>query len=166
AHGRVLGQDRDALLTLEVHRVHDADPDVLVLAEGPRLPQHLVDERRLAVVAVGDDGHVAQVGAGRHGVGPLRGVGGTDRPAYGAAAGLPRPTNRRAHAAKNARNARRFESAETVGATRPGAWTCAKPSTPPGPCGGCDPTPSPPTCRPASSTRRSDRKSTSLNSSH
>src|SRR5206468_3690335 len=32
-HGRVLGHDRDALLTLEVHRVHDPLGDGLVLAE-------------------------------------------------------------------------------------------------------------------------------------
>ena len=60
----VLGEDRDALLALEVHRVHDALVDVLVLAEGAGLPQHGVDERGLAVVDVGDDGDVAQVVAG------------------------------------------------------------------------------------------------------
>ena len=57
----VLGEDRDALLALEVHRVHDALVDVLVGAEGARLPEHGVDERRLAVVDVGDDGDVAEV---------------------------------------------------------------------------------------------------------
>ena len=61
AHGRVLGEDRDALLALEVHRVHDPLADVLVGAEGAGLPQHLVDERRLAVVDVGHDGHVPEV---------------------------------------------------------------------------------------------------------
>ena len=60
-HGRVLGEDRDALLALEVVRVHDALVDVLVLAEGARLPEHRVDERRLPVVDVGDDRDVAQV---------------------------------------------------------------------------------------------------------
>ena len=57
----VLGQDRDALLALEVHRVHHALGDVLVGAEGARLPQHGVDQRRLAVVDVGHDGDVADV---------------------------------------------------------------------------------------------------------
>ena len=65
-HGRVLGEDRDALLALEVHRVHDPLVDVLVGAERPGLPQHLVDERRLAVVDVGHDGHVAEVGTRLH----------------------------------------------------------------------------------------------------
>ena len=58
---RVLGEDRDALLALEIHRVHDAVIDVLVLAEGAGLPQHRVDERGLAVVDVGDDRDVAEV---------------------------------------------------------------------------------------------------------
>ena len=61
----VLGQDRDALLALEVHRVHHALGDVLVGAEGARLPEHGVDQRRLAVVDVGDDRHVADVLAER-----------------------------------------------------------------------------------------------------
>src|SRR5215468_2118972 len=58
--GRVLGHDGDALLALEVDRVHDPFGDVLVGAEGAALPQHGVDQRRLAVVDVGDDGEVAQ----------------------------------------------------------------------------------------------------------
>ena len=52
---RVLGEDGDALLALEIVRVHDALGDVLVGAEGTRLPQHGVDERRLAVIDVRDD---------------------------------------------------------------------------------------------------------------
>ena len=63
---RVLGEDRDALLALEVVGVHDALVDVLVLAEGAGLPQHGVDEGRLAVVDVGDDGDVAELGADGH----------------------------------------------------------------------------------------------------
>ena len=58
-HGRVLGHDRDALFTLEVHRVHHPLGDGLVLAEEPGLPEHGVDEGRLAVVDVGDDGDVS-----------------------------------------------------------------------------------------------------------
>jgi hypothetical protein len=72
-HRRVLGEDRDALLALEVHRVHDplADRVVLglVLGEGAGLPEHRVDERRLAVVDVGDDRDVAQVVTGVQGPG-------------------------------------------------------------------------------------------------
>ena len=67
ADGGVLGQDRDALLALEIHRVHHALGHVLVRAEGAGLPEHRVDQRGLAVVDVGDDGDVADVGAGGHG---------------------------------------------------------------------------------------------------
>ncbi len=63
ADGRVLGEDRDALLALEVHRVEHALGDVLVRAESARLPEERVDERRLAVVDVGDDRDVAELGA-------------------------------------------------------------------------------------------------------
>src|SRR5207248_4579779 len=48
--GRVLGQDRDPPLALEVQRVHDALGHVLVGAKRAGLPEQGVDERRLAVV--------------------------------------------------------------------------------------------------------------------
>ena len=66
AEGRVLGQDRDPLLALEVHRVEHALVDVLVRAERAGLPEHRVDERRLAVVDVRDDRDVAEIGAAGH----------------------------------------------------------------------------------------------------
>ena len=59
ADGGVLGHDRDAALAFEVQRIHDALHDLLVVAEGAGLPEHAVDERRLAVVDVGDDGDVS-----------------------------------------------------------------------------------------------------------
>ena len=65
--GRVLGEDRDPLLPLEVHRVHHPLGHVLPLAEGAALPQHRVDQRRLAVVDVGDDRDVSEVVSGLHG---------------------------------------------------------------------------------------------------
>ena len=55
----VLGQDRDAALALELVAVHGALGDALVGAEDAALMQQGVDERRLAVVDVGDDGDVA-----------------------------------------------------------------------------------------------------------
>ena len=61
AHRGVLGENRDALLALQVVGVHDALVDVLVLAERAGLPQQRVDERGLAVVDVGDDREIAQV---------------------------------------------------------------------------------------------------------
>ena len=60
---RVLGEDRDALLTLQVVGVHRALLDVRVLPERTGLTQHRVHERRLAVVDVRDDRDVAEVGA-------------------------------------------------------------------------------------------------------
>ncbi len=69
ADGGVLGEDRDALFSLEVHRVHDPLVDLLIGPEDAGLPQHPVDERGLAVVDVGDDGEVAEVGARKHVVG-------------------------------------------------------------------------------------------------
>ena len=65
-HGGVLREDGDALLALQVHRVHHAVVDVLVGAERAGLPQHGVDEGGLAVVDVGHDGDVAQIGTYGH----------------------------------------------------------------------------------------------------
>ena len=67
AHGRVLGQDGDALLTLEVAGVHHPVGQLLVGAEGAGLAQERVDQGRLAVVDVRHDGHVPDVIAGLHG---------------------------------------------------------------------------------------------------
>ncbi len=64
AKGRVLREDRDALLALEIHRVEDALCHILVCAECARLPEQRVDERRLPVVDVGDDRDVAELLAG------------------------------------------------------------------------------------------------------
>ena len=47
-------------------RSHDAVGHVLVGAEGARLPEHGVDESRLAVVDMGDDGDIAEVFAASH----------------------------------------------------------------------------------------------------
>ena len=60
---RLLGQDRDPLLALEVARIEDPVDERLVRPERAGLAEHRVDERGLAVVDVGDDGDVAQVGA-------------------------------------------------------------------------------------------------------
>jgi len=64
--GRVLGHDGDALLALQVDRVHDPLGHVLVGAEDARLPQHGVHEGRFAVIDVRDDGDVADVAAFLH----------------------------------------------------------------------------------------------------
>jgi hypothetical protein len=65
----VLGEDRDATLTLEIARVHDPFGNPLVRAEGAALPQHGVHQRRFAVVDVGNDGQISEFG---HTGDPLR----------------------------------------------------------------------------------------------
>ena len=80
-HGGVLGEDRDPLLPFEVTRVHHPFGNLFMVAERAGLAEHRVDEGGLAVVDVGDDRHVAQVGPlsggrrarfGVHRVGPTR----------------------------------------------------------------------------------------------
>ena len=60
-NGKVLGEDGDAALLLQVVAVHDPFGDDLVLAEDSGLLEHGVDQGGLAVVDVGDDGDVADV---------------------------------------------------------------------------------------------------------
>ena len=57
--GRVLGQDGDAALALQLVRVHHAVGHLLVGAEGAGLAQHGVNQRGLAMVDMGDDGDIA-----------------------------------------------------------------------------------------------------------
>ena len=59
--GCVLGEDRDAALTLQVVAVHDLLDDFFVLAVYARLLEHGVDNGGLAVVNVSDDRYVAHV---------------------------------------------------------------------------------------------------------
>ena len=61
--GGVLGADGDALLLLQVHRIHEAFLLRLVLvgAESAGLLEQAVHKRRLAVVHVRDDGDVSDV---------------------------------------------------------------------------------------------------------
>ena len=71
--GDVLGQDRDAAFALQVVRVEDALADQLVGAEFAALAEQAVDQRRLAVVDVGDDGDVADVVAAHDSWGGVKG---------------------------------------------------------------------------------------------
>ena len=59
--GDVLGQDRDAALAFQVVGVENLLADQLRFAEPAALAQHAIDQPRLAVVDVGDDGDVADV---------------------------------------------------------------------------------------------------------
>ena len=58
---RVLGQNRDAALALELVRVHHALGHPLIAPENAALVQQGIHQRRLAMVDVGDDGDVAPV---------------------------------------------------------------------------------------------------------
>ena len=60
ADGGVFSKDRDAALTLEVVRIHNAVDDLLIFAVHAALLEHFVDEGGLAVVDVGDDGYIAK----------------------------------------------------------------------------------------------------------
>ena len=57
----VLGQDRDAALSFQVVGVENPFADQLAGAELAALTQHAVDQRRLAMVDVGDDRQVANI---------------------------------------------------------------------------------------------------------
>jgi hypothetical protein len=61
--GGVLGANGDALFALEIHGVHDAlfGGLGLVGAKGAGLLQKAIDQRRLPVIDVGDDGDVADM---------------------------------------------------------------------------------------------------------
>ena len=56
---RVLGEDCYAALPLQLVRVHHARPHILVRAECSRLPQHMIDQRRLSMIDVGNDCYVS-----------------------------------------------------------------------------------------------------------
>ena len=62
----VLRENRDAALALERIGIEDARRDLLAFSEDAALFEHRVDERRLAVVDVGDDRDVTDIGASFH----------------------------------------------------------------------------------------------------
>jgi len=58
---RVLGEDGDAPLSFQVVRVENPFHHLLIAAEDVRLAQHSVNQRRLAVINMRDDRHIANV---------------------------------------------------------------------------------------------------------
>ena len=66
--GDVLGQDRDPSLALQVVGIKDALTLKLGGPELPGLAKHRIDQRRLSMVHVGDNCHVAYVIASLHGI--------------------------------------------------------------------------------------------------
>ncbi len=57
---RVLGENGDAALALQIIRIHDPLLQVLARIERPGLPQQLIHERGFAVIDVRDDGDIAK----------------------------------------------------------------------------------------------------------
>ena len=57
----VLGQDRNAALTLEVSRVHDTLGHLLIIAEHAALMEQAIHKRCLAVVNVCNDGNISDI---------------------------------------------------------------------------------------------------------
>jgi hypothetical protein len=62
-HGGVLGQDRDALFPFQVAAVHHTVLQITAFVQRTGLPQHGVNQGRLAVVDVRDNGDVAEIHA-------------------------------------------------------------------------------------------------------
>ena len=59
--GRVLGEDGDTALLLQVVGIHHPFDVAITLAEGARLLQQLIDQGRLAMVDMVDDGDISQI---------------------------------------------------------------------------------------------------------
>ncbi|CUP80723.1 Uncharacterised protein [Bacteroides xylanisolvens] len=57
----IFRQDRDAAFTFQWIRVHDTFCDLLVISENVALLQHGIDQSRLTMVDVSDDGNVADI---------------------------------------------------------------------------------------------------------
>jgi hypothetical protein len=57
----VLGLDRDAFLTLKIHRVHHPFLCRLVGAKSPGLAEEAIHQRRFAMINVSDNGYVPNV---------------------------------------------------------------------------------------------------------
>ena len=57
----VLRANRDSFLTLKIHRIHHPLLDLLIGTERARLAQQLIDQRRLAVINVRNNGNVTDL---------------------------------------------------------------------------------------------------------
>jgi len=66
-HRRVLGQNGDAALALQVVGIHHALGQRLILTKRAGLAQHLVNQRSLAMVNMGDDGDITDRRMGAQG---------------------------------------------------------------------------------------------------
>ena len=59
--GRVLGKDRNAAFTFLIIGVHDTFLHLFIGTENMALFQHGIDQSRLTMVNVSDDGNVTQI---------------------------------------------------------------------------------------------------------
>ena len=66
-HRGAFGENGDPALALDVVRIHGALGHLLVFAEGAALAQQAIDQGRLAVVDVGDDGDITKLHVGPFG---------------------------------------------------------------------------------------------------
>ena len=57
----VLGANGDSFFALQIHRIHHAFFNLLIGAKRARLPQQLIDQRRLAVIDVRNDGDITDL---------------------------------------------------------------------------------------------------------
>src|SRR6266545_1063094 len=57
----IFGHDGYATLSLQVHRIHHAVANLLVIAKGSRLSQHGIHQRGLAVIDVRNNCQVANI---------------------------------------------------------------------------------------------------------
>src|SRR2546422_8188012 len=62
-HGGVLRQDGDAFFPLQVSGVQHPLSNLATLVQHSGLPQHGIDQRRLTVIDVGDNGDIAEIHA-------------------------------------------------------------------------------------------------------
>jgi hypothetical protein len=66
---RILRENRDPTLALQIGVVHRALGDALVVPKRPALMQQRIDQRGLAVIDVGDDGDIPSMRVGHAAVG-------------------------------------------------------------------------------------------------
>ena len=78
----VLGQNRDPSLPLEIIRIQDQVVGELIFAKLATLPEQAVHQAGLAMVDMGDDGNIAEVGT-RHAAAVCRDGGSVKEGDYG-----------------------------------------------------------------------------------
>ena len=65
-HGRVLGEDGDALLAFQIVGIHHTIRHFLTLGKHVRLLKHGIDQGGLAVIDVSHNRHITDISTNRH----------------------------------------------------------------------------------------------------